>query len=1192
MVGRARHTTIRGAKALIIALMRTIVGSFRRFLSLAAITALGITMLLGLRMACIDLRMSADRYFDDQKVFDLRVQSTLGLTHEDIDALAGINGVETAEGGWARTAYTQVGASRARVLVRTVSDSGLNAPRLLEGRLPQAAGEVAVTKRYLEESGHALGDAVNFKEGGSESEVDDASDQQTFAPGSYTIVGCVLDPFDVNAGKGTMSFRGGGGPQHTFFVSPASVQDTLLFTVAYVRVAGAADMLCYSSEYEHAIDLVRQNIESVRQSCEQARGDAVRSEAGKRVDDAEAQANTEITDAKDKLDAADAEVVSGQAQTDAARRRLRDEEARANSKLGDAGQTLADSESRMAEAEQTLQQGESDYANGRSQLAAQLGCDSSAIESTLAAREQELASAVNSLEQAGAGAAQLIGPSWPASAWERLIHAGSTAEAQAAGAEVDAVLTPFCREATQGLSALISWLQSPEVQGLSASNTWTPATRQRAYELAGAVPGTAGQLLAGTVEQGPAALMVTAQQLLPQVAGLQHVVGQAQGVAAGREGLAAAQQGVARLAQSRTQLDAGWSSLEQARHELAAGRARLSQETASALAAIASGRRQVEDGQAEVDKGREQVEEGRRQLEDQEQQAADKIDQARKDVAALPNATWYVQDRSSLPSHASIESDASSIEVLGAVLPIVFLVVSVLVSLTTMTRMVDEERGLVGLLKALGYGKSSVLGRYAAYSLSACLVGGVIGHLGGLIGIPAIIFTIFSTMYSLPGYGFAADPLWSGAALALFAAAVTGSALLVCAHLLRETPASLMHPKPPRAGARIFLEYIPPLWRRMTFLDKVTARNILRYRRRFLMTVLGIAGCTALLIMGLGIRDTVPSLSERQYGAGGVVGYDLMVVANPADVSGIRSDLYAQGELGSDVSIYTDSATVMLGEKRGSVQLIVVPDGTSLEGMLNLRSKNGEELNFTNGHHAILTVNAANLLGADTGSAISLEDSALAKGDVSIDGVAVAYLGNLLVLDQSAYEQALGKTYEADAFLAQLTGDKNEQVELSERLALDDRVLSVTSTQALVDGFSTSFALINTVVYVVVALAASLSIVVVFTLTSINLAERERELATIKVLGFRRREVRRYIGRETLVLTGFGAALGVPLGYGLARSLTYALQMPALYFDVVVSPWSYVIAVVLAYAFTLVVSAIVNRQADHVDMVGALKAVE
>ena len=1349
--------------------LRTVRGSLKRFVALATITALGVTMLTGLRASCVDLRNSADAFFDEQSLFDVRVQSTLGLTDEDVEALAALEGVETAEGGYVETAYTTVGSVSEKVDVKALSPSGMNEPLVLEGRLPESEDEIAVTQRYLKDSGLSIGDTVTFHGADDEADAEkdegldalDSGSTEVFERHDYTIVGSVLDPMDVNAGEGTMSFRSSGGSQYSFFVVPECATAEA-YTVAYLTVEGADEPLCYSAEYEEIVDAVKQRVEDARGERERARGEGIRADATEEVDEAEAEALEELADAEQEiadgqaeLDDGRAEVADGQAELDEQRAdalgQLDDAQAEIDdgrAQLADGAAQLADGKAELAAgieeynaalpgAEQQLRDGQAQLDAARDEFYATTVADLEAQRAEVAATVDSLTQTIATLDgsvaemadgldamagslpeggEALSGVAAQVRAAWEqvqaaeADNAEAAVGAFSSAMGQAASAltpvseslgqttgqlqaqaeeltgqiaTIDAALGELdagiaqTQAALDAVDAQIAALEQgetgePEAPGETggteepeavpgaegpeegaASEAAAPLTspeleallaqREQLQATMDGLTAQRAELQASrdAAQQGVETIQSQLASLESSQTGLQQIIAlgsadpaseqSAAAMASGRvqaaAGLAQASDGLAQLdagieqakttaeaefAKQQALIDEGWqdlrdaydqlvsaqATLEQSERELAdgwaeleEGQAELDRQRADALEQLADAQRQLDDALAEIADGQAELDDARATFESERDDALAEIADARAEIEDLPDATWYVQDRSSLSSYASVDSDASSIEAIGTVIPIVFFVVAVLISLTTMTRMVEEERGLIGVYKALGYARGRILSKYALYALAACVVGAILGNVLGFVVLPAIIFTIFSTMYALPGFMYGFEPTSSLLAFALFALGIVGATLVTCWQELKESPAELMRPKAPRAGSRILLEHVTPVWNRFSFLNKVTARNLFRYKRRFLMTTFGIAGCVALLITGFGIRDTVLSLSPRQYGDAGVTRYDLMAVSSSDDLDAVVADLEDDPEVESLVRVYIDSLTVSYGDDKETVQLVVVPEAADLAGYAQLEDEGGAELALTDGG-AVITKNAEQVMGFAVGDELALQDSTLAEGSARVDGVALNYLSNTIFMTADAYEDAFGEKCEMNGVLAHLSGTSEEQIELSERLTQDDRLLSVVSTAKLVRDFSSAFTLINTVVYVVIVLAAALSFTVVFTLSNTNISERERELATLKVLGFKRPEVYSYINKETLILTGIGVVLGMPIGYALARSLTWILRMPSLYFDVVVDPLTYVISAVLAFVFTLLVNLITNRALDRIDMVGALKSAE
>lgn len=1178
---------LRGAFGL--GVLRTMRGSLKRFVALATICALGVTMICGLKVACIDLRASADRFFDEQDLFDLRVQSTLGITDDDVAALAALEGVETAEGGWVETCYTAVGSGSEKVDVKALSASGLNQPRLLEGHLPVTADQVAVTRRYLKESGKSIGDTLSFR-GSSD---DDEGAAKVFARKDYTICGVVLDPTDVNAGEGTMSFRASGSSQYAFFLLPAAVESEV-YTVAYVKVAGSEAPLCYSDAYGDLVSEVKSQVEGIADEREAARGEGLRADANSRVDDAEKDALDKLADGQRQIDENQEKLDSGAAQ-------IADGRAQLEAQGADAERQMADAQAKIDAGRSELAANEAQVADGLQQIADGLGCSVDGIPDAISQKRAQLDSAQEELTYNRGvidGSAQmlsaLMGDEWPAEAWSRLTSATTEQEARAAASDVNAALLPFAEKATSFIDQLMQIVDSEEFRQIGVSyDGLPPELRQRIDAVLDLLPASvreaARQILAASAN---------ADQILAQLQSLRGQLSQLTGLADGMVQIVAGQ---ARIDVGRAQLDeaaTAYARLDAARSQIAAGRAELDAGQAQLDAQRKNAQEQLDAARSQLDSGAQELVDGRAQLEAarvefarQRADALAAIADARDQIASIDDAAWYVQDRESLASYSSVESDAGSIEAIGTALPVVFFVVAVLISLTTMTRMVEEERGLIGLYKALGYGRGRILSKYVVYASAACLAGGVAGNILGFVVLPLILFTIFSTMYALPAFYLSFDVAYALVSVGLFAVGIVGATALTCRRELAEQPAMLMRPKAPKAGSRILLERIAPLWRRLSFLNKVTARNIFRYKRRFLMTVFGIAGCTALLVCGFGIRDSVVALSGKQYGQAGVTRYDLMLVTSAADLEDVAAELDADAQVTSFVPARVDSLTVEYGGSKESVTLVVVPDDADLADYVALADDSGAAVDLADSG-AVITKNAEQVLRFSPGDTLHVQDATLHEADVEVGAVVMNYLGNTLYMTQSAYERAFGQKSGLNGLLVKLGGTDEQKIAFSEKVAADARTLSAVSTAKLTRDFSSAFTLINTVVYVVIVLAAALSFTVVFTLSNTNISERERELATIKVLGFRPREVHTYINKETLLLTGLGVVFGLPGGYLLARGLTWILRMPSLYFDTTVAWSSYAISAALAFVFTIAVSLLTNRSLDRVDMVGALKSAE
>lgn len=624
-------------------------------------------------------------------------------------------------------------------------------------------------------------------------------------------------------------------------------------------------------------------------------------------------------------------------------------------------------------------------------------------------------------------------------------------------------------------------------------------------------------------------------------------------------------------------------------------------------------------------------------------QAQSKLDQQKKDTErtlqskqneledSIPQVRWYVQDRSQIGGFSSLKSDLESIQSLGNAFPIVFLLVAVMMSLTAMARMVEEDRGLIGTYIGLGYGRLAVASRYLLFALFACLIGGGLGLIAGFLGIPAFLLVVLRGLYVMPDVRLAYDWLYGTAGVALFVVGVLAATVYACAQEMRQKPASLMRPKAPRAGSRILLERIKPLWNRMSFLGKVTARNIFRFKSRLIMTVGGVAGCTALIVCGLAINDTVAALGAKQYQD--VYQYDLMVVANDDDADAMRQKVASDGRVTSSMDVRVESGDLTGDSGSESIQLVAVPDSERSEfgKMVTLqpvRSSWVDGAADTVGlgdDGVIVSQSAASAMGVKAGGMVTLTNGDDMQAEAHVSAVIRSVIGSDVYVSETYYRQLFdtaasgtssassasdsgesdnqngesgtsngassnGQQLVWNAMYAKLKGSGESQAAYAEKLEDDDAVMKAVSCAHMAESFK--FDLMGAVVALIVALAGGLALVVLFTLANTNVSEREREMATLKVLGFFDKEVHHYVNREMMVLTMMGVVLGLPLGRFVGGLLTAALNMPALYFEVECTPLSYVIAAGATMAFALLVQLFVNPVLDRIDPISSLKSVE
>lgn len=1149
---------------------------WKRFLSIAVISLLGVSVLTGIYAGCRDMFLAADRFYDGQGLHDIQILSTYGLTDDDIVALRRIDGVDTIQPERTQSATTDVAGTDKSVTMTEIGVEGLDLPYLQEGRMPTKAGEVAVTEKYLIDSGHSIGDTItitpadtatsfgvdlsdsgdsngNATQAGTETnESGDSDERQETAtadtnesgdsdangeraddetspqfPTELTITAQVLDPKDLTNPTGyvTSALRSPTTADYVFF-APSSGVTGNVYTAISLTVEGATEQDTFSDEYDHIVDEVIDRIEhTVQDDQQQARRQSIVNEAQRQLDDAKADAYAQLDDAQRQID--------DQCAT-----------------LDENRQTLADTRSQLESAQTEIADGETQIATARSQIAA------GRLQITQGRQQiNEARTQLNAGKQQLADArAQLDAAQQELSNAEQMLQLARQVRDM-----LDSV--PTVDEATWAqIAALLAQL------GIDVDPVVPPGDGMQSIkdQLDATISDTQAQYDEGKRQYDANNAVVTQKE---------------QEAAAGE----------AELNAQASTLEANATALEQQATQLETQAVTL----AANKQQVEDGLNQVEDGEAQLAAGEQQLNDAQTELDEQRAEADEEFAKQQQAIEDIAAARWYVQDRSSIGGYSSLDSDVSSIETLGYAFPVVFLLVAVLMSLTTMTRMVEEERGLIGTYTGLGYGNLTIASRYLLFAVLACLIGGALGLLVGFLGIPSLLLVVLANMYVIPGITLEYDWLYGSLGIALFVVAVLVATAVACAGELRQTPAQLMRPKAPKAGSRVLLERIRPLWRRLSFLNKVTARNIFRFKSRLIMTVGGVAGCTALIVCGLGINDSVDTLGPKQYED--LYRYDLLVVASDADADAMADLVAGNADVTDTMRVRLESGELANDDGSATIQLMVIPDGggADLSEMVELEdAEHGRAALKLADDGVVVAQSAANALGVKAGDTVSLTDGNMRHGEVTVTAVNRGVIGSDVYIGEEAYRQAFGDDSPLtwNAMYALFDGDGDAQVAYAEELQDDPSILTAMSCEDMRRSFR--FDLMAAVVALIIGLAGSLALVVLFTLANTNVSERVREMATLKVLGFTDREVHTYVNKEMMILTGVGILVGLPLGRFVCGLLTAALNMPGIYFEVEVHWWSYLIAAAATLVFALLVQLITNPVLDRIDPVSSLKSVE
>ena len=647
------------------------------------------------------------------------------------------------------------------------------------------------------------------------------------------------------------------------------------------------------------------------------------------------------------------------------------------------------------------------------------------------------------------------------------------------------------------------------------------------------------------------------------------------------------------LLSARLKLDDGWADYHQGLTDLADAKATLETESADGLQTLADALKTLQDGERDYADGLQEYEDAKAEADDKLSDARRELNDARRKIADIEDCKWYVLGRETNMGYVAFQQDAQRMGNLADLFPLIFFLVAALVCLTTMTRMVEEQRVQIGGLKALGYGRAAIAVKYVGYGLWASLLGGLAGLALGCTLIPWVIYNAWGILYTLGDLIIPFSPAISLASVGAAVATVTGAALLTCLGALTAVPAQLMRPKAPKTGKRVLLERIGPVWRRLSFTHKVTVRNLLRYKKRFFMTVVGIGGCTALIVTGFGLRDSIFSIMPKQYDELYTYTAQIGLVDDftPDEALELTRALDRSPLVESYMTASLTSLTLESGSRSVDGYRFTATDPAHFPDYVHLRHRlDGQPVPLPD-QGAVITEKLASLLGVGVGDSITLSGDR--RVSVPITGIAENYIFHYVYLSPSAYEALYGEAPQPNLYLARYTEDTRETCDA---VAADLLPLSgVTSVSRITDTrqtFQHSMEAVDYAVVLVICSAAALAFVVLFNLTNINITERLRELATLRVLGFYDRELSAYVFRENAVLTVFGVLAGLVMGKYLHQWLVLTVEIDMLMFGRTAQPASYLYAVVLTILFSVAVNLLAGRKLKKIDMVESLKTVE
>lgn len=1127
--------------------IREIKQSPARFLSILGIIFLGVAFFVGIGATGPDMIKSADHYYGKTKLADMSIYSSLGFSTEDKAVLLEEENIQTVNLQY----LLDLPLSQKNTVFRFLSLTGkdeLNQLHVVEGQLPKATNEILLDSNLSDAKDYQIGDTFEILA------KDDPENQ--LKEHEFKIVGFAQSPeFIDNSKRGNTNVGNGSISAFAYLLPEAFQMD------AYSRMLISFDDLrtevAYSQNYVDLMNKNKAQVTSLLAPRKQGRLDEIREKALK-----------ELNDNQREIDEANAQIEEGAKQLNDALKTLE-----AGKKELEAGQQTFDSEMANAEAQIRYQRDQLVSAQAElDQQRATLESQQQALNQQskeLTAAEEQLEPLLAQKVTLEASLAQLEGVQQQYGELVVLLDGFAEVPEEAQPGAIEAI-----KSTASALSAQLS--ASPELSG--AFGTFAAEVTVENIAQTQTVIRSAGDLIEQQRLEVQQSLTTLATQQQELVAARQVLVaGQAQ-IDAGRDA----------LVQGQSEIDRGFEQLNQGEQTLA---------------------EQRQQGQSELDAARQEFETGQEAYEKEAQafqklqdetlpdlKAAQRtIDQEREKLDELEPATFTLLLRDDNPGYLEYEENANRISSIATVFPTIFFLIAALVSLTTMGRMIEEKRTEIGTYKALGYKNSEVSLKFIIYSLTAGLTGTLLGLLVGFYLFPTIIINAYGQLYNMTEFPTPWYLSYSLIGLAVGLFCTVGISMIVLRVDLMSSPATLLRPKAPKAGKTILLERIQPLWRRLNFNQKVTMRNLFRYKSRMFMTVFGIAGCTAMILTGFGLKNSISDIVPIQFNEvwryQGIVTFD--EEASTQAIEEYQAAVSQLDLLSATLGMTSENLTVAQTGKASQEVTVYVPENPAeLSDFVSFTERKTGEVYALGDNGVIINEKLAKLFQLAIGDTIELKNGDNEIFEVTISGITENYVGHFAYFSPTYYEEIFGEipTYNSELLLFSEALTKEQENQIANDLMKQDRVLNVTFLSDSSTALDDTTEILNIVVWLLIISAGLLAFIVLYNLNNINISERIRELSTIKVLGFYNKEVTMYVYRENIFLTLFGIIAGLFLGRILHGYVLATVELDMLMFSPEIHLFSYLYSSLITLFFTIIVGFVMYQKLKHVDMIEALKS--
>lgn len=1138
-------------------LLREIKGSLGRFLAIFAIVALGVGLFAGLKITQKDFIGSTTKYFRETAFYDYRILGELGFSETQEQFFSSLPEVAAAEGTFSFDAYYSLENGSQKVGRFHGITADVNKIILMEGRMPENESE-CLADAYVCGKG-IIGKKILLGEENSE------SDLENFKAKEFQVVGIVKSPLYIQFERGNTSL--GKGSIDAFFYLPKESFSSEAFTEIYVKFQ--PDFTIYSEEYKDWLDKKEPEWKEYLKQAGKLRLEEL-PDLIKTAEDKLAQkrdeAWTELEDARAELETVRKEIADGEKELANGRQELNQgwkdlEQAKID--LQDGRKTLDEKEPELEKGKKLLEEGKQKIEEN---------------EKLIAEKETELSAGKTQLE--AAEMTLKLGEMQYQLTLEGLISEQKEINSSKAN----------LNEREKNLATREAWAKTLGLESTYAEDF------QKERESIAKERAELDKKLADLSKRYQENLALGAQLASGRTEYEANLKKYEEGAKALQEGKNAIIQGKKDLIESQKKIEQGESDLKEGRKKLKEAEAKIEEGEKTLQEKeleYAEGKQKFEDGKLEYLNGFITYESALEEFEKKIAEAENEIDKLKNRQEAGEEPEGYLLGRNTNIGYVCFESDSAIVDGIANVFPVFFFLVAALICVTTMNRMVEEQRTEIGVLKALGYSDGNIMFKFLFYSGSAALSGAIFGYVAGTHVFPFVIWKVYGIMYSAGSIVYEFDPVLAGISLVVSLLCSVGTTYLSCRKELSGNASTLMRPRAPKAGKRVFLEYVPFLWKRLSFLRKVAVRNVVRYKKRFFMMILGIGGCTALLLTGFGLKDSIAGVADVQYSE--IQLMDVTVTLQKEISEEFLNKLKNLKSKGLGEWLVYQEGTLDLVTEKGqkNVTVLTFPEELTQEELgsfLHLETKNGIQIGKPEEGEAVVTDKIAEILGIKAGDEIVLRNSDQKEYCVKVSGIARNHIFNFVFLDQTTWE-GFGESYLPKSLYLKVAPGRDVS-ELAPRVMKLDGVVSVSVTRDMVKRFRTMMESMNLIVVLVTSCAAGLAFIVLYNLTNINVTERIREISTIKVLGFFPSETALYVFRENIVLTVLGAFAGLGMGVWLHSFVIHEITVDMVSFGVRIFPVSYVYAVLLTILFALMVSLMMNGRLEKISMTESLKSVD